>query len=125
MQFKIDENLPIEAARLLAQAGHEAKTVHEQQLVGRPDDQVAAVCHDEGRALVTIDLDFADIRAYPPEDYAGLVVLRPRVQVKHHILDLVRQTLPLLDLELLRGRLWIVSESGVRIRQATSSEEEP
>lgn len=61
MQFKIDENLPIEAARLLAQAGHEAKTVHEQQLVGRPDDQVVAVCHDEGRALVTIDLDFADI----------------------------------------------------------------
>ena len=35
------------------------------------------------------------------------------MQVKHHILDLVRQTLPLLDLELLRGRLWIVSESGV------------
>ena len=109
MQFKIDENLPIEAAQLLAQAGHEAKTVHEQQLVGRPDDHVAAVCQREGRALITIDLDLADIRAYPPQDYAGLVVLRPRFQVKHHILDLVRQTVPLRDLELLRGRLWIVS----------------
>ena len=125
MRFKIDENLPIEAAQVLRQAGHEAKTVHEEHLVGSRDDRIAAACQSEGRALVTIDLDFADIRAYPPQDYAGLIVLRPRLQVKHHILDLVRLTVPLLDLELLRGRLWIVSESGVRIREAPLIEEEP
>ena len=125
MRFKIDENLPIEAAQLLSQAGHEAATVHAEHLVGSPDEGVATVCRGEGRALVTIDLDFADIRAYPPQDYAGLIVLRPRLQIKHHILNLVRLTLPLLDLELLRGRRWIVSESGVRIRQAPLTEEEP
>ena len=35
MRFKIDENLPVEAAELLRQAGHDAVTVLEQHLGGR------------------------------------------------------------------------------------------
>jgi len=31
MLFKIDENLPIEFARLLLDAGHDAKTVNDQR----------------------------------------------------------------------------------------------
>jgi hypothetical protein len=30
MQFKIDENLPVEIVELLINAGHDAKTVNEQ-----------------------------------------------------------------------------------------------
>jgi hypothetical protein len=33
MQFKIDENMPIEIAELLNDAGHDAKTVNNQQLL--------------------------------------------------------------------------------------------
>jgi len=32
----------------------------------------------EGRCLVTLDLDFSNPFLFPPEDYAGIVVLRPR-----------------------------------------------
>ncbi len=32
MRFKIDENLPVEAAQLLNAAGHEAATIHDQQM---------------------------------------------------------------------------------------------
>ena len=65
MRFKIDENLPVEAADLLQAAGHEATTIHDEHLVGQPDPNVAQVCRDECRALVTLDLDFSDIRTYP------------------------------------------------------------
>jgi predicted nuclease of predicted toxin-antitoxin system len=34
MKFKIDENLPIEAAALLREAGHDALIVHDQNLRG-------------------------------------------------------------------------------------------
>jgi predicted nuclease of predicted toxin-antitoxin system len=34
MRFKIDENLPVEAAHLLQAAGHEATTIHDEQMVG-------------------------------------------------------------------------------------------
>ena len=37
MQFKIDENLPIEIAELLNDAGHDAITVNNQQLQGARD----------------------------------------------------------------------------------------
>jgi predicted nuclease of predicted toxin-antitoxin system len=77
MKFKIDENMPVECAEDLRQAGHDALKVGEQQLAGQPDVRVAQVCQAESRALVTLDLDFSDIRAFPPGDYAGIIVLRP------------------------------------------------
>ncbi len=44
MQFKTDENLPIEVAETLRDAGFDALTVHDQEMVGNPDLQVSAVC---------------------------------------------------------------------------------
>lgn len=120
MRLKIDENLPVEVAQELSAAGHEAVTVHDQQLVGEADTRLAAVCRDEARSLVSLDLDFADIRVYPPGDYAGLIVLRPRTQSKPAVLSLVRRLLPLLETEPLEGNLWIVDETGVRIREGES-----
>ncbi len=66
--FKTDENLPVEAAALLKEHGIDAVTVLDQKLGGRPDTDVAAVCKSEGRALVTLDLDFANIDAYSPRE---------------------------------------------------------
>ena len=82
MRFKVDENLPAEAAEILRTAGHDAMTVFDQELTGAPDPQVAAVCQSEQRAIVTLDLDFSDIRTYPPIDFPGIIVLRPRTQAK-------------------------------------------
>ena len=42
MKFKVDEYMPIEVAEMLANAGHDAATVPDQQLGGRPDPDVAA-----------------------------------------------------------------------------------
>lgn len=78
MRFKIDENLPVEAAELLVESGHDAWTILDQQMVGERDLQVASVSRDELRALITLDLDFADIRTYPPGDYHGLIARRPK-----------------------------------------------
>lgn len=119
MQFKIDENLPFEVAEVLSNAGHDALTIHDQQMVGHPDPQVAAVCQAERRALLTLDLDFSDIRTYPPGDYHGIVVLRPRTQAKSAVLNLVSAMLPLLASEPLSGKLWILQDNGLRIREGS------
>ena len=125
MNFKIDENLPVAAAVILRDAGHDAETVYDEQLAGGEDWQLAEVCRREGRALVTLDLDFSDIRAYPPADYRGIVVLRPHVQERGLILHLVQATLRLLDDEELPGHLWIVERTGVRVRAGTPGGEKP
>lgn len=117
MLFKVDENLPVEAVDLLRAAGHDALSIHDQQMVGSLDSHVASVCKSEGRALITLDLDFSDIRTYSPGQYPGIIVLRPRNQAKPTVLQLLIQMLPLLKAEPLTGNLWIVQETGLRIRE--------
>lgn len=117
MKFKIDENLPSEVARLLTSAGHDAETVFDEGLVGAADQNIIEVCNTEGRAIVTLDLDFSNVRAYPPKDHVGLIVLRLRQQDKPHVLNVVGQILDMLESEQLIGRLWIVEEGRVRIRK--------
>ncbi|QNN20943.1 DUF5615 family PIN-like protein [Planctomycetales bacterium ZRK34] len=74
------------------------------------------VCQQEGRVLVTLDLDFADIRAYPPESCPGLIVLRLARQDVNTIKTVLARLLLLLETEPLESRLWIVDETSVRIR---------
>ena len=116
MEFKIEENLPIEVAELLRQAGYGAATVLEQNLGGRADSDVASVCQREGFALVTLDMDFADIRAYSPEEYPGIIVLRLKQQDKPHVLEILTRLMQVLPVEPLEQHLWIVEERRVRIR---------
>lgn len=116
MKFKIDENLPVETADLLRQAGHEATTVLEQNFGGAADPQIASVCQQAGLALITLDLDFADIRVYPPGQFPGFVVLRLKQQDKPYILEFFTQLIPVFSKEPLERRLWIVEESRIRIR---------
>jgi len=116
MRFKVDENLPVEAAEALRQAGHDAATVLEQRHGGSADAQLAALCQRESRILVTLDMDFADIRAYPPAEFPGLIVLRLRQQDKPQVLDVLTRLMQLFGQEPLDRNLWIVDEKRVRIR---------
>jgi predicted nuclease of predicted toxin-antitoxin system len=116
MRFKVDENPPVEVAEMLRQAGHDAATVLEQHLGGSDDAQLAALCQLESRTLVTLDMDFSDIRTYPPAEYPGLVVLRLRQQDKPHVLDVFRHLVQVLHQEPIEGHLWIVEENRIRIR---------
>lgn len=116
MQFKIDENLPIEIAELLINAGHNAKTVNEQQLQGVKDPVLIDVCKRENRVLVTLDTDFSDIRAYPPQEFSGIIVLRVGSQAKQHIIKVFQNIISLFQQEPLNQHLWIVEETRIRIR---------
>ncbi len=56
MDFKIDENLPVELADCLRRLGHDAATVPDQDMSGSPDVDLAAACQAEKRALVTLEV---------------------------------------------------------------------
>lgn len=121
MKFKVDENLPEEVVTELRAHKHDVMSVADQGLAGKDDAVVAARVRDEARCLITLDLDFGDLRAYPPSDYHGLIVIRSKKQDKATVLSLVRKFIPLLATELVVKRLWIVEEDRVRIRGETAS----
>ena len=65
MRFKVDENLPVEIAQSLRESGHDAQTVPDEGLGGAEDETISARCLAEDRALVTLDLDFENIKILP------------------------------------------------------------
>lgn len=79
MKFKVDENLPEDLSELLRDAGWDSMTVVAQQLGGEIDPEIARVCREEQRVLVTFDRGFSNIGAYPPANSAGMIVFRLKI----------------------------------------------
>ena len=117
MQFKLDENMPGALVGLFVEAGHDAITVSDQRMTGASDPRIAAACRNEGRILVTLDMDFADIRAYPPHEYAGLVVFRLSRHGPGFVLRVAARLIEMLPETSLQGQLWIVENDRIRIRE--------
>lgn len=116
MKFKIDENLPAEHAGLLRAAGHEADTVADQGLSGAQDSALIERCRRENRVLMTLDLDFANVQAYPPKSHPGIIVLRSKMQDKLTLVSLLRRIIPQLHNHPPEGQLWIVEQDRIRYR---------
>jgi predicted nuclease of predicted toxin-antitoxin system len=76
MRFLVDANLPRSAFELFIKLGHATEFVRDIGMGAAPDGVVAARARETGAAIVTRDLDFSDIRQYPPSEYAGIMVLR-------------------------------------------------
>ena len=117
MKFKLDENLSPTLAKHFESSGHEAHSVVAQSLRGQSDERVIEVCLREQRALVTLDLDFSNIQAYPPNQYSGIVVLRITNQSHPQVEAAIRRAVALLSKERLAGTLWIVEDHRVRVRE--------
>lgn len=116
MRFKTDENLHPEVTEFLRSHGHDAVTVWDQAMRGASDSDLAQVCQNENRVLVTLDQDFGDIRTYPPSKYSGIVVLSLHRQDRVWVLSVFQRLLPRLQSDFEPGKLWVVDETRVRIR---------
>ena len=117
MRFKLDENLPIQFKRLFTESGHDAATVIDEGIGGVTDSELASVCFTEERVLVTQDLDFADIRTYPPPKHPGIIVFRLATQARDDVLQVAATLIEALVTASPIGQLWIVEDTRVRIRE--------
>jgi len=62
MRLKLDENQPRALLALFRDAGHEVDAAADEGLQGKSDAELLARCQTDQRALLTFDLDFADLR---------------------------------------------------------------
>jgi predicted nuclease of predicted toxin-antitoxin system len=117
MKFKLDENMDPRSKGILVQAGHNVIMIQEEGLSGAPDADVIEVARDEGRCFITLDLDFADVLAFPPKQYPGIIVLRHPKPTTKRFLDLVRQLAQILQTESPEKKLWIVEPGRLRVHE--------
>ncbi len=117
MTFKLDENLSRRVQEILQEAGHDVTTVAGQSLSGIPDEDLAGVCKRESRCLITLDLDFADLLRFPPQQTPGIVAMRHPGRVTWAALELLTQNLVQhLKNDSPVGSLWVVEPARIRIR---------
>lgn len=120
MKFLIDANLPRSITAMISGLGHEVEFARDIGLAAAPDSAIAARAEATRAALLTRDLDFADVRSYPPAQYAGIVVLRlPDDAVAQDIVRVVERFLSEAAFtSQLAGRPAIVEPDRVRFRPA-------
>jgi predicted nuclease of predicted toxin-antitoxin system len=120
LKFKLDQNMPRDLSALFQQHGHDADDVVHEGLAGEDDPVVLAAAVKEGRILLTFDLDFADIRNYPPGTHAGIVVFRLRDQRWASLEKPVTKLLESGELQSLKKGLAVVDETRVRWKRPKS-----
>ncbi|HPC94746.1 MAG TPA: DUF5615 family PIN-like protein [Sedimentisphaerales bacterium] len=117
MKLKLDENLSRHLKPVLMAMGHDVLTAADEGLLSRGDAEIAVSATREGRILLTLDVEFADLRKYPPGSHPGILLFRPRalglLHVNHFVDNFVRST----DLSALSGCVAVVEPNGVRIRR--------
>jgi len=76
MKIKLDENLPESLVERLASLGHDVDNVRMEGIAGQDDSVVWIAAQSEHRLLVTQDLDFSDVRKFPPGTHFGIMLVR-------------------------------------------------
>jgi predicted nuclease of predicted toxin-antitoxin system len=71
MRFLIDADLPRSTNETIRRFGHEVVDVRDVGLGAAKDNIIARYAQSHQLCIVTGDSDFADIRNYPPKQYAG------------------------------------------------------
>jgi len=116
VKLKLDENLGERGRHRLEEAGHEVCTVPMQALESATDRDLLARCVAEERALVTLDLDFANPLVFPPSTHRGVAVLRlPRKSTSADLEAAVATLAEALRRQPLDRQLWIVESGRVRV----------
>lgn len=117
MKLLLDENLSSRHASELRAEGHDAVAVLEAGLSGAADEEVLRFAVENGRVLVTLDADFANVMRFPPERTLGVVRLKVHPATEERIRQMIRRALLLLENIDLAGRLAVVDEDKIRIRR--------
>ncbi len=117
MRIKVDEDLPRRVVHLLAEYGYDVRSVYDQGMSGWKDSDLFVAVQKEGRFLITGDKGFGDIRAYPPGQHAGILVLRPAKPSIPAFVELLQRVLQEYDLETFHGCLVVVTPNRLRVRK--------
>lgn len=118
MRFLVDANMPRSVMALLENFGHDTEFARDIGLGHVPDSVIASQARVLKAAIITRDLDFADIRNYPPHEYDGIIVLRmPDDAVASAIVHLLERFLEQTELVAqIPSHLVIVEPDRVRFR---------
>ncbi len=115
MKLKLDENLGERGKDIFRKYGHDTSSVYDQKLESTSDDDLIKICNNEGRCIITLDMDFANPIHYKPSDYNGIIVIRlPKNSIPDDLYFMAEIVAKKMTEQSVIGKLWIVQKNGIR-----------
>jgi predicted nuclease of predicted toxin-antitoxin system len=120
LRFLADHCISNSIVQALRDANHDVQRLRDVLPVESPDPTVIAKAQDLDSILLSLNGDFADIVAYPPASYKGIIA----IQVRNHPEILPKVMARLVEylhsqpaMAHYRGKLLVVEIDRIRIRE--------
>ncbi len=117
MKFLADMGISPRVSSALRERGHEVVHLQEQELGKLPDGEILAKARNEGRVLLTHDLDFGELLAASKGNLPSVIIFRLKdmraENVNFHLFSVIEKQSAALE----KGVVCSVSERKIRIRE--------
>jgi len=117
MKFLADMNMSMSTVQYLRRNGHDAIHLREQGLERASDTIVLQKAREEGRIVLTFDLDFGDLMANSKEELPSVIIFRLHDETPQAVLPRLKEILSNCSEELQKGSLILAGNSRNRIRR--------
>ena len=116
MRFLADMGISPKTAAFLRSLGHDAVHLYDQGLDGLEDPAILAKAREEGRILLTHDLDFGELIAVSGAMLPGVVVFRLRNMRPEAVSGYLQEIISRHAEAMGKGAIISVAEGQVRVR---------
>jgi predicted nuclease of predicted toxin-antitoxin system len=116
MRFLGDVGASTSALKALREDGYDAVHLREQGLHRLPDSAILQKAFEEGRILITFDLDFGDLLAFSGSRLPSVIIFRLHNQTPLNVTSRLFDLLSLESPRINAGALIIVEDSRYRVR---------
>jgi predicted nuclease of predicted toxin-antitoxin system len=120
MKIKLDENLPVSLAVLLANLDHDVHTITEENLSGKTDPEVWEAAQREERFLIMQDLDFSDVRRFAPGTHSGILLVRLHSPDRESLIQRVSEVFRQEEVDSWSGCFVVATDRKVRVIRASN-----
>jgi predicted nuclease of predicted toxin-antitoxin system len=116
MRFLADMGVSMRVVVWLREIGHDVVHLREQSLHRLPDPAIYTKAGDEGRIVLTFDLDFGEIAAASGRRLPSVVILRLDNPRYHQVIDRLSKVLPSAGTALQSGAIVSIEKTRHRVR---------
>ncbi|NWG02885.1 MAG: DUF5615 family PIN-like protein [Syntrophaceae bacterium] len=117
MKFLADMGISMSTVQVLRKHGYEVAHIREERLGHLSDAMILDRALNEGRILLTFDLDFGDLLATTLQSLPSVIIFRMRNQTPSSVIPRLLETLSHCSAEIIDGAIVIVEDFRYRLRQ--------
>lgn len=117
MKFLADMGVSLSTVRLLREQGHEAIHLREEGLRQLPDEKILEKARQEGRIVLTFDLDFGDLMVTGTHMFPSVVIFRLHNETPTNVTARLFDVLAQRSRELEEGVILVVEDTRYRMRR--------